>query len=93
MRYLPDFINFNSKKIIEIYGDYWHCNPQIEKYCKQDWIHPKLKMTPKEKWQEDFERVKLLEEQGYQVIILWEADIKYHNYNVESLLEKYGTSS
>ena len=24
---LPDFIDIEKKKIIEFYGDYWHCNP------------------------------------------------------------------
>jgi G:T-mismatch repair DNA endonuclease (very short patch repair protein) len=87
LRYLPDFINFETKEIIEIYGDYWHCNPKIVKYSKSNWIHPKLKMTPEEKWQVDFERNKLIEDQGYKMIILWEDDIKKSNYNVARLLK------
>lgn len=86
LRYLPDFINFETKQIIEIYGDYWHCNPSIVKYSDPNWIHPKLKLTPQEKWQEDFERNSLIEAQGYKVNILWEADIKFANYDIEKLL-------
>ena len=36
---LPDFLDVDNKKIIEFYGDYWHCNPNkytSESYNKQD---------------------------------------------------------
>jgi len=88
IRFIPDFINFDTKEIIEIYGDYWHCNPNISKYCKPNKIHSKLKMTTEEKWERDFIRVKLLEEQGYKVIILWENDIKLNNYDISKFLRQ-----
>jgi hypothetical protein len=65
--YLPS-INY----IIEIYGDYWHCNP---KYWPEDKINKTLKMTAKQRWDKDKIRENRLIEKGYNMICLWESDI------------------
>lgn len=86
-RCLPDFINESSKTIVEIYGDYWHCNPYINKpYSNPDWFHPKLKMFSSDKWAADYTRSKMLEEHGYKVIIFWENEIEINCYNIEKLM-------
>jgi G:T-mismatch repair DNA endonuclease (very short patch repair protein) len=68
----PDYLNEETKHIIEVYGDYWHCNPNL---FKEDFYHSQLKMTAKEKWQADEGRVEHLESLGYTVTIVWESDL------------------
>jgi len=70
--YTVDFINKSTNHIIEIYGDYWHCNPKI---YKEDYIHPYLKISAQEKQKLDSERIKYLEQKGYSVTIVWESDL------------------
>jgi G:T-mismatch repair DNA endonuclease (very short patch repair protein) len=72
-KYKPDYVNENTKHIVEVYGDYWHCNPDI---YEEDFYHPQLKKTAKEKWQLDFERQRYLESLGYSVTIIWESKLK-----------------
>jgi len=56
-------------KIIEYYGDYWHCNP---KYYEKDYYNKSTKMTASELWDRDREREERLVEGGYDVKIVWE---------------------
>jgi len=37
-RFNPDFVDFNNKKIIEMYGDYWHNLPKVKKRDKIRYI-------------------------------------------------------
>ena len=69
----PDYIDLEKKHIIEIYGDYWHCNPKL--YDK-DFYHSRLKMTALEKWNKDQLRKSIFESAGYTVTIVWERDIE-----------------
>lgn len=85
-RCLPDFLNEDSKEIIEIYGDYWHCNPNINKpYSNPDWYHNKLHMHSSDKWMADALRKSMLEEFGYKVYVLWEHDIKETYYDLNKI--------
>ena len=66
-------LNVNNKKhIIEVYGDYWHCNPKL---FKEDFYHPQLKQTAAEKWAADDQRKQYLESLGYTVTVVWESDL------------------
>jgi len=67
-----DFINEEKKHIIEVYGDYWHCNPN--KYS-DDFIHPYFKMTAVARRKLDEERIAYLESLGYSITIVWESDL------------------
>jgi len=69
----PDYVNEDTKHIIEVYGDYWHCNPTT---FTADFYHSQLKMTAKEKWQKDLVRKTELESLGYTVTIVWEGELK-----------------
>ena len=71
-KYKPDYVNKETMSIIEVYGDYWHCNPNI---FHADFYHHQLKKTAKEKWNEDYQRQKYLESLGYTVTIVWESDL------------------
>lgn len=72
-KYKPDYVNEKTKHIVEVYGDYWHCNPNI---YKENFYHPQLKITAQEKWRLDEIRKKYLESLGYTVTVVWEKDIK-----------------
>lgn len=72
-RYKPDYINETTKHIIEVYGDYWHCNPTM---FEAEFYHPHLKITALEKWRIDKERVDYLTSLGYTVTIVWEDNLK-----------------
>lgn len=71
-RYLADMLNETKKIIVEVNGDYWHCNP---KFWKPDDIHAFKKMTAQEIWETDFKRKTYLESLGYSVNVIWEQDI------------------
>ena len=66
----PDFIYKN--KIIEFYGDYWHKNPK--KYSIGDKGIGVRSVG--DIWQRDMKRIEVLEEMGYDVMIVWELDYK-----------------
>lgn len=72
-RYVVDFISEKHKLIVEIYGDYWHCNPRI---FKPDYVHRSLGIAAKDVWQNDSMRKKFLENLGYKVLVFWEKDLK-----------------
>ena len=71
-KYKPDYVNESTKHVIEVYGDYWHCNPKL---FEEDFYHLQLKKTAKEKRDQDQERINYLESQGYKVTIVWESDL------------------
>lgn len=60
-------------KIIDFFGDYYHCNPK--KY-KPDFYNHCAKKTAQEIWNKDAERTARLEHEGYIVKIVWESDYK-----------------
>ena len=70
--YNVDFINKQTKHIIEVYGDYWHCNPI--KYA-DDFMHQHFKMTAVERRKLDEDRKKHLESLGYTVTVVWESHL------------------
>ena len=70
--YNVDFINKQTKHIIEVYGDYWHCNPI--KY-EDDFMHYHFKMTAVQRRRLDEDRIKHLKSLGYDVTIVWESDL------------------
>ena len=71
--YNVDFVNKQTNHIIEVYGDYWHCNPI--KY-EDDFMHHHFNMTAVERRKLDEARVKYLESLGYNVTIVWESNLQ-----------------
>lgn len=86
--YLPDVgksvdIYIPSRnKIIEYFGDYWHCNPI--KY-EEDYYHTQVHKTAKEIWKSDKDRVDELIKSGYGVDIVWEKDLKSGKYQIRGI--------
>lgn len=75
---------FNNK-IIEFYGDYWHCNPKEKRFTDGTYFHPYLEMTAKEKWDFDENRISKIKKSGYEVKIIWESD--YYNNKTKVIQE------
>jgi G:T-mismatch repair DNA endonuclease (very short patch repair protein) len=63
----------SKKKIIEYFGDYWHCNPI--KY-NHSYYHTQLHKTAEEVWKQDNDRIQNFKNMGYDVQIVWEFEIK-----------------
>ena len=71
-----------DKKIIEFYGNYWHCNPK--KY-NGNYFHKYLQMFAYEIWEKDKIRINSIEKEGYKVLIIWEND---YNKNKKESIQK-----
>ena len=69
-------ILLENKKIIEIYGDYWHGNPRI--YNSEDIIlkGSSKEYLVKEKWEKDRIKNNFAKKRKYQILIIWEYDLK-----------------
>jgi len=67
-----DYADVGQNKIIEIYGDYWHMNPNSFSINS---VNPTTKQLAGEKWESDSVRVKSLIKCGYSVLIIWETEI------------------
>jgi len=68
----PDFINVNSqKKIIELFGDYWHGEER----------------TGRTKRQEENQRIKHFAKYGYKTLIIWESELENIKQLKEKLLK------
>lgn len=79
--YIPDCICFGNS-IIEYYGDYWHANPK--KYNNSDIVRNNMKAE--EIWHNDYLRIKALENEGYNCIIIWESEWKKNKDDIIIML-------
>lgn len=57
----PDFIHLNDKKIIEMFGDYFH-NPELNKKVKH--------------LQTEEGRIKFFNKHGFKTLVIWEHELK-----------------
>ena len=67
--YFYDFCYKN--KIIEFNGDFWHMNPNL--FESTD-INKITKRTAEEIWNKDEEKRKVAEDNGFDVLYIWESD-------------------
>lgn len=77
--YYADFLIPSLKLIVECYGDYWHCNPEI---YSDTFYNKSLKMTAQEKWAKDGARLEVFNKLGYKTIVVWE------NQDIEEKLKE-----
>ena len=73
--YNCDIVFNNLPLIVEYFGDFWHCNPR---FWSDQKFNSRIKMTAKEKWDKDAYKLKMLEAEGYNVIVVWEYDWKHN---------------
>lgn len=60
-------------KVIEVYGDYWHCHPRM---FNAESYHEQLHMKASKKRELDKKRIEYIESAGYITEVVWESDIK-----------------
>jgi very-short-patch-repair endonuclease len=86
--YFYDFTDIKNKKIIEYNGDMYHANPN--KYKAKDNPHPFRKsMTSKEIWDKDSAKIKLAQDNGYEVLVIWDSEYRYKgSNNKEKVIQK-----
>lgn len=71
----------SKKKIIECFGDYWHCNPAK---CQPDYYNRLVHMTAQQIWDKDNMRLDLLKQNGYEVEVVWENTKKKFKHPTKS---------
>jgi very-short-patch-repair endonuclease len=78
------FIDFYLPKFnlaIELFGDYWHCNP---KFFKSE--DDRRGIKAKEIWEVDSLRNKQITEQGMKYIVYWESYVRLNTHNIIKFL-------
>ena len=85
-KYQFDFYLKDFNLIIETHGDYWHANPLY--YSDNDHLKKKLNETQKYKKELDKVKYDFATNKGYNILYLWETDIKKENY--KNILKSYG---
>lgn len=86
-KYQYDFRLPNSNILIEVHGDYWHCNPKF---------YPNGAISDRQKFkiQRDSEKLKYAVDNGYRIMYFWEYDLKNNiNQIKERILHDIQTSS
>ena len=89
-RYKVDFAKDN--KIIEFYGDYWHCNLENPKLSKWFFSLDNIwrdNITIRDIRNKDIERIKFIESNGYEVLIIWEYDYNNNKLNIVEKCQKF----
>lgn len=74
-QYFYDIVH--GKNVIELYGDYWHMNPQ--KY-QHNQLNETIGKTAQEIWDYDQRKIDTIKKIGYDVKIVWEYDLR-KNYD------------
>lgn len=72
-KWVVDLVHRDVKIIVEVNGDYWHGNPRV--YPPDTYI-TSIGMTAGEKNAADNYRNDQLRQMGYDVVVLWESDIR-----------------
>ncbi len=82
--YFFDFYIPKIKLVIELNGDYWHCNPKI---YTEDYVHELRHLVAGEIWKIDEERENTIrDEMGLNLIVVWENDIRKNRKEIISSL-------
>lgn len=86
---LYDFVNTKLKLCIEFNGDIYHGNPSIFKEDDKPLLFLGEDKTAKEMWENDSYKNSIMEDRGYQVLVVWEKD---YNNNKQKELERIRTT-
>jgi len=76
---IPDIWIPEKNLVIEIYGDYWHANPNM--YKSEDIFYTyDGKISAKDIWLRDDIRIKHIQNFNVFILLLWEQQIKNGEY-------------
>jgi hypothetical protein len=82
--YSLDFYDSSLNIAIEIYGDYWHCNPEL---YNEDFFNKNKQKTAKEIWEFDKKRrQKIINLTNAKFYVIWEKDWNKNKENVKKFL-------
>jgi len=68
----PDIVLPDDKLIIEYFGNFWHGGVDI--FPDEEYIHPVIKLPISEIRKKDKAKKVILEDMGYQYMVVWEKD-------------------
>lgn len=88
-KYFIDIFSEHAKMVVEYNGDYWHCNPA---YYSGSFYHPRKQKFAQDIWDEDMQRMQILQQKGYQTFTIWESDYNNDKYDVLDRLTKAALS-
>lgn len=71
-----------KNKLIEINGDYFHCNPQL---YEKDFYNKLSKKFAWQIWEKDKRKIQIAIQKGYSVLTVWEKD---YNTNKDLVIKK-----
>jgi hypothetical protein len=71
-----------GNKMLEFQGDFWHANPKL---YDENWINPVTHLSAKDCWEKDEQKKKVAEENGFEIMCVWESD---YDANKKQILEK-----
>jgi len=75
-----------GKKVVEFYGDYWHCN---ENMFEPDEMNISIGKLAKDVWAADNNRIKYIQDKGYSVLIVWENEYIADPVGVKNKIEYF----
>jgi len=77
-RWWVDYLNHETKVVVECYGDWHHCHSKFDERIQRLYkgIHPELGLMPVEKRARDEERLHDIESKGYMTVVIWQHDSK-----------------
>lgn len=81
-----DFGSMKDKKIVEVYGYFWHCDPR---FCDENYIHPVTKKAASEIRERDAKKRSHANDMGYEVFVIWELDWMNDPDSVINLLKSW----
>ena len=76
-----------KNKIIEFFGDFWHCNPKY--FLNGEEKHKMTKQKIKDIWEHDKKRIKKLENNNYKIMIVWEDDWYNNKSEIIKKIKKF----
>lgn len=82
--YRYDFVNTGLKICIEFNGDYWHCNPIS---FEESYENAMLGKSAKEIWKYDKAKLELIQQKGYQTIVVWESEYEKDKEKILSMIQ------
>lgn len=78
-----DFVMLEPiKLVIEINGNYWHCNPTM---YNENYFHGVMKRKASEIWEKDRLKEQHMIKLGFKYLTVWESDCKDLNKKVEEV--------